>query len=51
MNKLQKVWVLSAGVYPGILFGIRTYREEESTEYVLYVPFFDVSLTIYNHED
>ena len=51
MNELPRVWVLSAGIYPGILFGIRTYREKESTEYVLYVPFFDISVTIYNYED
>jgi hypothetical protein len=51
MNEQPIIWSMSAGMYPGILFGIRTYREKESTEYVLYVPFFDISVTIYNYED
>tara|TARA_R100000541_G_C1874780_1_gene81424 strand:- start:629 stop:784 length:156 start_codon:yes stop_codon:yes gene_type:complete len=50
MNKLPTIWSMSVGMYPGILFGMRTYREKTSTEYVLYVPFFDISITIYNEE-
>ena len=44
-------WEISLGMYPGILLGIRTYKAPLSTEYVLYIPFFDISLTIYNEED
>tara|TARA_R110000787_G_scaffold221379_2_gene330047 strand:+ start:554 stop:709 length:156 start_codon:yes stop_codon:yes gene_type:complete len=51
MNEQPIIWSMSAGMYPGILFGIRTYREKASTDYVLYVPFFDISITIYNNED
>lgn len=32
---------LSMGFYPGILFGIRTYQEENSTMFVIYLPFID----------
>jgi len=30
---------------------MRTYKAPLSTEYVIYIPFFDISLTIYNEED
>ena len=39
-------WNLSIGLYPGILFGIRTYREKEYVQHVLYVPFLDLCLEI-----
>jgi hypothetical protein len=42
-----KSWELSVGVYPGILFGIRTYEYEDSKLHVLYIPFIDVALEIY----
>jgi len=43
-------WELSIGLYPGILFGIRSYREEYLADHVLYVPFIELCLTIY-YED
>lgn len=44
-------WELSFGLYPGILFGIRTYREQYRTNHVLYLPFFvDICLTKYKVE-
>jgi hypothetical protein len=48
MKEPKKVWSLSIGTYPGILFGIRSYNEEEQTTHVLYVPFIDLALEIYN---
>jgi hypothetical protein len=42
-------WELSLGVYPGILLGIRTYVEEDSTLYVLYLPFIDLALEIFKN--
>ena len=42
-------WELSFGMYTGILFGFRTYDEDFKTNHVLYVPFFDVCLTIYKN--
>lgn len=41
-------WTLELGLYPGILFGIRTYKEENSSIHVLYLPFVDLALEIFN---
>jgi len=41
-----KGWILSVGLYPGILFGIRTYEEPEFNTHVLYLPFVDIALEI-----
>jgi hypothetical protein len=38
---------LHLGLYPGVLFGIRSYPEEKFTEHVLYVPFIELCLTIH----
>ncbi len=42
---------ITLGLYPGILFGVRSYVEQTFTQYVLYVPFFDICVTIYNGQD
>jgi len=44
----MKTHELSFGFYPGILIGFRTYKEVEKTNHVLYIPFIDVCLTIFN---
>ncbi len=46
--KEKRNWSLSLGFYPGILFGLRSYNEQEQTTHVLYVPFIDIALEIYN---
>jgi len=46
----MKNWELSFGLYPGIMMGFRTYKEQEKSNHVLYVPFIDVCLTIHNAE-
>ena len=43
----QDNWSLGIGLYPGILFGARTYEEPKQTVYVLYIPFVDIALEIY----
>ena len=48
VSKQNKQWSLSLGFYPGILFGIRSYNEDKQTTHVLYMPFIDVALEIYN---
>ena len=48
MNKEKWNWSLSIGFYPGILFGVRSYNETNQTTHVLYVPFIDIALEIYN---
>ena len=32
---------MSIGFYPGILLGMRTYQEENSTLFAIYLPFID----------
>ena len=41
-------WELSLGFYPGILSGFRTYKGEKRDNHVLYIPFVDICLTVYN---
>ena len=43
-------WELSLVLYPGILIGIRSYQNEELTDHVLYLPFFEICLTVYHDE-
>ena len=51
-------WEISIGLYPGILLGFRSYELEDSdddgteftqTTHVVYIPFIDISLTIYRY--
>ena len=39
---------LSFGFFPGLLMGIRTYKEVDKTNHVLYIPFIDACLTVFN---
>ncbi len=41
-----KSWELAIGLYPGVLFGIRTYQEPTYDTHVLYLPFINILLTI-----
>lgn len=47
MNE-EKEWTISIGFYPGILFGFRSYEEIEQTTHVLYIPFVDLALEVFN---
>jgi len=40
-------WNLSFGTFPGLLFGVRTYREERKDNHVIYLGFLDICLTIF----
>lgn len=46
-------WELSVGFYPGILFGVRSYRVEgiSLVNHVFYLPFVDICLTVYKEEE
>lgn len=44
----MKNWELSLGFYLGFLIGFRTYKHLDSIDYVLYLPFVDLCLTVYN---
>lgn len=43
-DKEDNNWWIEIGLYPGILFGIRTYYAEELIQYVFYLPFIDISI-------
>jgi len=45
-DKDPKQWSLEIGLYPGILFGMRSYGYETATVHVLYLPFVDIALEI-----
>jgi len=47
-DKEDKYWCLEVGLYPGILFGSRAYKEEDFTTYVIYLPFIDIAFTVEN---
>jgi hypothetical protein len=47
-DKQERNWILSIGIYPGILLGIRTYEEEDFKTHVLYLPFVEFALEIDN---
>ena len=45
-QKKDTSWELAVGLYPGVLFGIRTYQEPTFDTHVLYLPFINILLTI-----
>jgi len=46
-KEIKKNWSISLGFYPGIMFGLRTYNEDDQTTHVFYIPFIDLALEIY----
>lgn len=50
MDKKEKkvAWSIEIGFYPGIVVGIRSYEESDQTTHVLYLPFVDLALTVFN---
>jgi hypothetical protein len=47
MHGEDRSWLLEFGLYPGILFGFRSYDDEEKSIHVLYLPFVDLALFVY----
>ena len=43
-------WEFSVGFYPGVLFGLRTYREQKKSNHVVYLPFVDFCLTTFKRK-
>ena len=43
-------WEFSVGFYPGLLFGFRSYTEKKRNSHVIYLPFVDFCLTIFNNK-
>jgi len=44
----MKSWQLEIGLYPGILVGIRSNEQTTFKENVLYMPFVELILTVYD---
>jgi hypothetical protein len=42
----ERGYTISLGLYPGILFGVRTYEEKDFTTWVIYLPFVDIAIEI-----
>jgi hypothetical protein len=47
----MKDWEISMGFYPGILLGVRSYPSDRSILHVVYLPFIDIALEIWDIED
>ena len=43
----NKSWAIEIGLYPGVLLGIRSYKQEDRSIHVLYLPFVDIAFYIY----
>ena len=43
-------WELVIGFYPGVLLGARSYPQGKITDHVIYIPFIELCLTVYNNE-
>jgi len=46
----MKDWDLSIGTYPGLVIGIRSYKQHDRVDHVFYLPLIDLCLTIYKNE-
>lgn len=44
-------WSIELGVYPGILFGIRTYNYGNSQQHTLYLPFIYIAVEIFKGKE
>ena len=43
-------WEFSMGFYPGVLIGMRTYKERNRNNHVVYLPFVDFCLTTFKRK-
>ena len=44
----KRDWSMALGLYPGILFGMRTYHGPTHSQTVFYLPFVDIAIEIEN---
>ena len=44
----MKPWELSLGLYPGAVIGVRSYINDKYNEHVIYLPFVELCLTVYD---
>ena len=43
----MKGFEVSIGMYPGLLFGVRSYKQDDRVDHVFYLPLFDLCITIF----
>lgn len=41
-----KNWTISIGLYPGVLFGVRSYLYDGGIQHVIYLPLIDLCIDI-----
>ena len=46
MRLVPNNWEITLGLYPGILFGMRSYIEKEYVQHVFYLPFMYICIEI-----
>tara|TARA_R110002020_G_scaffold153373_2_gene332762 strand:+ start:593 stop:745 length:153 start_codon:yes stop_codon:yes gene_type:complete len=47
----MKEWEVSIGMYPGIILGVRSYRQEDRVDHVFYLPLFDLCITVFTDKE
>jgi len=43
----ERSWAIEIGLYPGVLLGVRSYKTQGCEIHVLYLPFIDIALYLY----
>lgn len=38
---------VNVGVYPGVLIGIRTYKDHDANTHAIYLPFFSIHIVVF----
>ena len=46
----MKGWEVSIGMYPGLVLGLRSYKQEDRVDHVFYLPLFDLCITVFIKE-
>ena len=43
----MREWEVSIGMYPGLVLGVRSYKQQDRVDHVFYLPLFDLCITIF----
>ncbi|MBC8436763.1 hypothetical protein H8D85_00405 [bacterium] len=46
----MKGWEVSIGMYPGLVLGVRSYKQQDRVDHVFYLPLFDLCITVFTKE-
>tara|TARA_R110002126_G_scaffold123320_2_gene265310 strand:+ start:162 stop:314 length:153 start_codon:yes stop_codon:yes gene_type:complete len=47
----MKSFDINVGIYPGVLIGIRTYKDYDSNTHAIYLPFFSIHIVVFKDTD